>query len=109
MSNEHKKGPGAHYSGANPVPNIQRFIESLDADKKQRDAKNAEISGEQANQTVGPTELDSHKNVRPQGNVGTKKTVTDPTTGRQVQIEDVNSQFVKSADNPKVSLMLLHV
>jgi hypothetical protein len=37
MSNNHKKGPGGHYSGANPIPNIQRFIQSLDADKKERD------------------------------------------------------------------------
>lgn len=46
MSNDHKKGPGGHYSGANPIPNIQRFVESLDADKKARDTKiNEDMKG----------------------------------------------------------------
>ncbi len=106
MSNDHKKGPGGHYSGANPVPNIQRFVASLDADKKQRDAK---INAEQANQTTGITEAVDHKKAQAYGVAGTKKTVTDPTTGRKVQIEDVNAAFMKSADHPQVSSMLLRL
>lgn len=39
MSNDHKKGSGGHYSGTNPIPNMQRFIANLDADKKDRDKK----------------------------------------------------------------------
>jgi hypothetical protein len=39
MSNDHEKGPGGYYSGTNSVPNIERFVESLDADKKARGAK----------------------------------------------------------------------
>lgn len=32
------------------------------------------------------------------------KTVTDPTTQSQVQIEDVNSEFLKAAENPQLSV-----
>jgi hypothetical protein len=98
MSNNQKKAPGAHYSGTNPVPNIQRFVESLDADKKDRDAKIAEST--RAKQTEsGVTE---HKSSRPAGISGTRKKVTDPTTGREVEIEDVNADFMKAADKPYV-------
>lgn len=101
MSNEHKKGPGGHYSGANPIPNIQRFIHSLDVDKKERDAK---IQA-QMDAGKGPQNgVRDHKPGQPAGVVGTRKSVTDPTTGRQVEIEDVNADFMKAADDPQVSL-----
>ena len=35
---------------------------------------------------------------------GTLKTVTDPTTQRQVQIEDVNKEFMKAAEDPQISV-----
>ena len=38
-SEDQKTVPGGHYSGANPIPNIQKFVESLDADKKERDRR----------------------------------------------------------------------
>jgi hypothetical protein len=100
MSNDHKKGPGGHYSGANPVPNIQRFVESLDKDKKARDAKINEQS------KAGQSDVTPHKQGNPTGVEGTRKTVTDPTTGKQVQIEDVNADFMKAVDNPMVTQTL---
>ncbi|TVY91336.1 Meiotically up-regulated protein [Lachnellula willkommii] len=89
MSNGHKKGPGGHYSATNPIPNIQRFVESLDQDKKGRDAK-----------------LDEqyHNQGKPKGDAGSREFVTDPTTGKEVEIEDVNAEFMKAADNPQLSV-----
>ena len=29
--------PGGHYTGANPVPTVKKFIENLDKDKRERD------------------------------------------------------------------------
>lgn len=90
--------PGGHYSGRNPIPNVQRFIASMDADKKNRDAKiDAEMD---ANQTNG--EVKDHKPGQPAGVKGTRKIVTDPTTGKQVQIEDVNADFMKAVEEPMV-------
>jgi len=99
MSNQNKKGPGGHYSGTNPIPNIQRFVESLDKDKRERDAKINEEINSKGNPT---TDVQDHKISQPKGVTGTRKTVTDPTTGRKVQIEDVNTDFMKSVDNPTV-------
>jgi len=95
MSNDHKKGPGGHYSGANPIPNIQRFVESLDADKKTRDAKINEG-------TNASTDVQDHKQGKSVGIKGTRKTVTDPTTGKEVEIEDVNKDFMRAVEDPKV-------
>jgi hypothetical protein len=100
MSNNNKKGPGGHYSGKNPVPNIQRFVESLDADKKSRDAKINEQM--KAKETKGG-DVKDHQQEAQGGVPGSRKTVTDPTTGKEVQIEDVNADFMKAVDNPQVS------
>ena len=100
MSNTtHKTGPGGHYSGKNPIPNIQKFVESLDADKKNRDAK---INESLKAQGSAGSDVKDHTEGQPTGVAGTRKTVTDPTTGRQVQIEDVNADFMKAVDNPQV-------
>lgn len=95
MSNNHKKGPGAHYSGTNPIPNIQKFIQSLDADKADRDKRI-----DQDSQNGGVID---HK-VAPKGEKGSKKVVTDPVTGREVEIEDVNKDFVHASKDPFVSI-----
>ncbi len=99
MSAQNKKAPGGHYSGSNPIPNVQKFIENLDANKKERDARiNEQLKG------TGNSEVKDHEqNGQPAGVSGTRKMVTDPTTGRQVQIEDVNADFMKAVDNPVVS------
>ena len=103
-SNEHKKGPGGHYSASNPIPNIQKFIENMDADKKDRDARiSAQQQARKQNaQKVGGTDVEDHENGQPKGIVGTRKTVTDPTTGNEVQIEDVNADFMKAVEHPVV-------
>lgn len=101
MSNDHKKGPGGHYSGTNPIPNIQRFVESLDKDKKERDVR----INEQMKANVGEDAID-HKPPKSKGISGTRKVVTDPTTGREVEIEDVNEDFMKSVDNPQVGALV---
>lgn len=96
-SGDAKFGPGGHYSGRNPVPNIQKFIENMDRDKKTRDAQFM------AQQTSQSGEVQAHKDKRTGAPQGSRKTVTDPTTGRQVQIEDVDENFMDAALNPKAS------
>lgn len=38
------------------------------------------------------------------GKEGTRKTVHDPTTGKDVQIEDVDANFMQAVENPQVRL-----
>ncbi|KAG4437792.1 hypothetical protein IFR05_006727 [Cadophora sp. M221] len=96
MASENQKtSPGGHYSGANPIPNIQKFVESLDADKKERDKK--------INEGLASGEIKDHVNTKA-GISGTRKKVTDPTSGREVEIEDVNKDFMKAVKNPQLSV-----
>ncbi|KAF4630399.1 hypothetical protein G7Y89_g7748 [Cudoniella acicularis] len=99
MSNDHKKGPGNHYSGTNPIPNIQKFVASLDADKKEKDKH----IDEQAKLKSQAGDVKDHVE-EPMGRAGTRKWVTDPTTGKEVQIEDVNADFMKAVDDPQLSV-----
>jgi hypothetical protein len=73
------KGPG-HYSGSNKIPTVNQLLEKLDKDKKNRDAELDQQSKQQAGGSGGAK---PHVHVDA-GKAGTQKTVTDPTTGRQV-------------------------
>lgn len=98
MSGDAKFAPGGHYSGRNPVPNIQKFIENMDKDKKARDAQ---IMAQQ--KAVASGAVQAHTDRRYSVSHTGQKRVTDPTTGRQVEIEDVDDNFMDAALNPKAS------
>lgn len=105
-SSDAKYGPGGHYSGRNPIPTVQKFIENLDKDKKERDARLAEAQ-KQAHANGPPkagADVKEHKEGKPKGVPGTKKTVTDPTTGNEVEIEDVDAEFMKTVEHPTLSV-----
>jgi len=106
--------PKGHYSGHNPIPTINQFIENLDKDKAERDrqideankaraaAQRAQKRGQPATQQQGQSgDAVTHK-VQQGGIEGTQKRVTDPTTGRTVVIEDVSKEMVNNAVNPVV-------
>jgi hypothetical protein len=97
---QQQHAPGGHYSGANPVPTVKKFIENLDKDKKERDRKLDEAAA--ANKTGranGSGDAVPHKPTK-MGVEGTQQTVTDPTTGKQVVIEDVSDKMMESVKNP---------
>jgi hypothetical protein len=96
MADQQQKVPGGHYSGRNPVPTVKKFIENLDKDKAERDRK---LDEQNASQQSG--EAVPHK-AQKMGVSGTQKTVTDPTTGNQVVIEDVSKAMMGQVENPTV-------
>ena len=98
MSNNRKQAPGGHYSSTNPVPNIQQFVENLDKEKRERD-----VRIEATKQKAPESEIQDHSSRPDTGISGTKKRVTDPVTGREVEIEDVNEDFMRRVEDPKVS------
>ena len=77
-------------------------MQSLDKDKKDRDAKLEQQRtsglGSQAQNEAVP-----HKETK-SGKAGTLKTVHDPTTQNKVQIEDVDKDFMKAAEDPQLSV-----
>ncbi|KAI5370533.1 putative C2 domain, synaptotagmin-like mitochondrial-lipid-binding domain, C2 domain superfamily [Septoria linicola] len=89
--------PGGVYSGKNKIPTVGQFIERLDKDKKDRDKQI-----DQGKAVGGGTEPRPHKNEKKEANAG--QTVTDPTTGKQVVIEDVNDAFRERAIHPNLSV-----
>lgn len=81
------------------MPDIKTFVQSLDRDKRARDQQLEEI-----NKTTNAksSEARPHQATNA-GKEGTLKTVHDPTTGREVQIEDVDANFMKAVKEPQVS------
>ena len=102
MEQQQQHAPSGHYSGANPVPTVKKFIENLDKDKRERDRKLDEEATAQR-QTAQQTGGDAVPHKPTKGGVkGTQKKVTDPTTGREVVIEDVNEDMIKEVQDPHV-------
>ena len=94
---QQQQAPGGHYSGANPIPTIQKFIESLDRDKKERDKKIDELKHGEAQGAPKPHTASTG------GKPGTRTKVTDPTTGNEVEIENVNLDASQAIENPMVA------
>lgn len=97
--------PG-HYSGQNKIPDIKTFVRNLDKEKRDRDkGLDERRKAEQQRQSHGGNEVKPHKpGSAIAGKEGTRKTVTDPTTGNQVQIEDVDADFMKAVEDPQLSV-----
>lgn len=93
--------PGGYYSGRNKVPNIQQFVENLDKDKRERDKHIEEERREKEAHARG--EARPHK---PQQYTvkESQKTVTDPVTGKEVLIEDVNESMMKQVQDPTLTV-----
>ncbi len=91
--------PGGHYSGTNRVPNIKQFMERLDKEKKSRDSqleKDPQANGKAA------AEARDHP-LSAQGRGGNnRRTVRDPVTGGDVEIEDIDSSWMKAVKDPQV-------
>ncbi|KAI4593114.1 hypothetical protein KJ359_010038 [Pestalotiopsis sp. 9143b] len=95
---QQQHAPGGHYSGRNRIPNIQQFVASLDRDKKERDAQID--ASQKANKTNGQG-VQEHQ---PEQRHTKGKTVSDPVTGKQVEIADADLDFESAADNPLLSV-----
>ena len=91
---------GQHYSGANRIPNIKQFMESLDKDKKNRDAQ---IDANLKKNKAAGTEVKEHKEGQAPRHGKNRRTVRDPVTGKDVEIDDIDSSMMKSAQDPHVS------
>ena len=86
---------GKPWSGTNKIPTVNQFIERLDKDKRERDQR-LDQEHQRASQNETPT---PHKNEA-QSTKGT--TVTDPTTGKKVVIEDVGKEIMEKVEDPMV-------
>ncbi len=98
--NHHYPG-GGHYSGLNRIPNIKEFVAGLDKDKKDRDAKiDAQSKTNRNSDGTQPHTNEANNEYKGNGRV-----VTDPVTGNQVTIDDVNNDFMKTVNEGCVSCL----
>lgn len=100
---------GGHWSAANPIPTIQKFLDDLDRGKKDRDKRiDEELRRRKEAKVV--QDSNSSADISPNEQERILKNhayqVTDPITGKQVHIEDVGREFMKDVKDPKVSLPL---
>ncbi|KAL9082833.1 MAG: hypothetical protein Q9159_006164 [Coniocarpon cinnabarinum] len=106
MSDEQVQVPGGHYSGKNKIPTINQFLERLDRDKAQRDqqieAQNKAKKSGQKESSEQDGDAVPHKDELPV--TGAQKKVKDPTSGREVVIEDVDKEMMKNVKNPMLSV-----
>ncbi|KAF1817628.1 hypothetical protein P152DRAFT_478567 [Eremomyces bilateralis CBS 781.70] len=99
--------PGGHYSGRNPVPTINQFLRSLDSEKTERDKRiDAELAQKREklmSQNETNQDVKAHEVEAPTTKAAQKR-VTDPTTGREVVIEDVGKDTYKLVEDPILSV-----
>jgi hypothetical protein len=114
MNTDEKVYPsGQHYSGQNRIPNIKQFVESLDKQKRERDAQ-IDSQQNQANRAGKGGDNDGNGEAKDHVPVGhgkpgkNRRTVRDPMTGKDVEIEDISSEHMKAAEEPMVSFPLPH-
>ncbi|PNP38007.1 hypothetical protein TGAM01_v204747 [Trichoderma gamsii] len=95
---DHPMASGQNYSARNRVPNIQEFMNRLDAEKKQRDA---EIDNQLKSNKRNP-DVKLHKNdlLERKG----QRKVRDPVTGKDVGIRDADMDFEEAVENPQMSV-----
>lgn len=97
-------GPGGHWSGKNKIPTVGEYMNRLDVGKKERDAKlDEERKARAQQQQLGGSDVAEHKNEKKESTQG-QQTVTDPTTGKQIVVEDVNKTMIERAKNPTLSV-----
>lgn len=106
MASQQQKAPGGHYSGHNPIPTVKQFVENLDKDKKERDRQidaqaAAARQGKTGQNATTASDAQPHK-MQKRSVEGTEKTVTDPTTGNQVTISDVNKSMMAEVEDPHI-------
>lgn len=89
-------GPGGHWSGKNKIPTVGQFMERLDKDKKERDRQ---LDEEAKQKKLGGSDVQAHKNETKK-ETSAQQEVTDPVTGKQVTIQDVNKDFMKNVEDP---------
>lgn len=74
------------YSGSNPIPKVSNFLrETAERVEGQQREEKAQIASERKGVEQG------------EGSQGNRRTVTDPTTGKEVVIEDTNENFLNAA------------
>ncbi|CAK7567009.1 MAG: hypothetical protein SEPTF4163_004966 [Sporothrix epigloea] len=94
---------GQHYSGTNRIPNIKQFIDSLDKDKKARDADIDTFQQQKKQQQGKNGEISEHTDSSAVKGKR-QRIVTDPITGKEVEIDDMDGKLLEAVKDPMLSI-----
>lgn len=106
-----------HWSGMNPVPIVQKFTERLDRENRARNsqideddrANRLRAAKEKGKDKGGEQHEGKHEDVASHHarNVSRAKirTVTDPTTSKEIGVEDQDETAMDAAMDPKVHIL----
>ena len=101
---------GEHWSAGNPIPTIQKFMQHLDVEKREREKHEQDVTAKQEEefrQKVERGEADEATAHKPrQIPKGKTRMVTDPTTGRDIEVEDQDEDSMETVKNPTVISLL---
>ncbi|KAM0719697.1 hypothetical protein Q7P37_003828 [Cladosporium fusiforme] len=104
VPSEAQQYPAGHYSGKNKIPTVDQFVKRLDKDKAERDRKiDAEKKAAQHPNGLGGSDIKPHQNEKKKSSAN-QQIVTDPTTGKEIAIEDVNKDMLKRSKDPTLSV-----
>ncbi|KAL2866602.1 C2 domain protein [Aspergillus lucknowensis] len=90
---------GEHWSGTNKVPTIGKFIERLQEDQKERET-HEQAMAIRAQKAEGKENKEAVPHRARKVGKGRTREVTDPTTGRQIEVEDLDSEAMEPVKNP---------
>lgn len=97
---------GEHWSAGNPIPTIQKFMQHLDVEKREREKHEQDITAKQEEESKRKAdrgEADEATAHKPrQVPKGKTRMVTDPTTGRDIEVEDQDEDSMETVKNQTV-------
>ena len=97
---------GEHWSAGNPIPTIQKFMQHLDVEKREREKHEQDITAKQEEESKRKAdrgEADEASAHKPrQVPKGKTRMVTDPTTGRDIEVEDQDEDSMETVKNQTV-------
>lgn len=113
---------GENWSGANPIPTVQKFVERLDVEKKERDNR-IDAENKARKQRAALKQQEKYKSGRPDDEAQTDvmvhearevaranvRMVTDPTTGKEIGVEDQGPSSMEAVKNPKVCYIICNM
>jgi hypothetical protein len=89
---------GEHWSGTNPVPTIQKFMERLNREEKeQKEYEEAQTARERQTEG-GASPHQPRKKTK-----GKTRRVRDPVTGKDMEVEDMDEHSMDTIKDPKVT------
>lgn len=103
---------GEHWSSANPIPRIQKLMESMDIEKQERKRQLDEEKRQRKEKGLPEEEEEAGHYQQKDGTAvphrprqvskGKTRVVTDPTTGKDIEVEDQDEESMEAVKEPQV-------